>query len=234
RPRFLGQHPGGVLITNGPIRRRVACEWSGGTKNRIITQIDMHNGIDELGLIKFDLLGNGSLSVFRDAMAQIESQGLPDPRISKPDDLDRCFRDPAVRTLIRNGRTRGIFYIESPAQTRLNKKADASTFEEVTITSSLVRPAGTAYTGTFVARHRKMKQGIKDWDFLHPSLAPILAETHDVCAYQEDVTKICHHVAGLSYKKADRIRKMMNSQHEGELSRKEYRDTEAEFLAGCA
>jgi DNA polymerase III alpha subunit len=73
KPRFLGQHPGGVLITNQPIWRHVACEYShaaaedsgspqdesiDASSRRVITQIDMHNGIDELGLIKFDILGN--------------------------------------------------------------------------------------------------------------------------------------------------------------------------------
>jgi error-prone DNA polymerase len=245
KPRFLGQHPGGVLITNQPIWRHVACEYSravpegiGGMqqgasscgKNRIITQIDMHNGIDELGLIKFDILGNGSISVLRDTLHQLQDQGLPDPTVSN---LDMCYNDPAVRDMIRNGRTRGIFYIESPAQMRLNKKAQAETFEEIAITSSLVRPAGAPYTKTFVERHRKAKLGIKDWNFLHPSLEPILAETHDVCAYQEDVTKICHQVAGLTFKKADKIRKMMNSMHDGELTLPEHTLIAQEFIEGC-
>jgi DNA-directed DNA polymerase III PolC len=241
KPRFLGQHPGGVLITNQPIRRHVACEYSkilpdvateGATSGRIITQIDMHNGIDELGLIKFDILGNGSLSVLRDTLRQLEGQGLPDPNVSN---LDMCYNDPAVKDMVRNGRTRGIFYIESPAQMRLNKKAQADTFEEITATSSLVRPAGAKYTKTYVERHRKAKLGTpgQDWDFLHPSLEPILSETHDVCAYQEHVTKICHQVAGLTFKKADRIRKMMNSLHEGVLSDGEYSATAQEFMDGC-
>jgi DNA-directed DNA polymerase III PolC len=239
KPRFLGQHPGGVLITNQPIWRHVACEYSrilpdgapeGATPGRIITQIDMHNGIDELGLIKFDILGNGSLSVLRDTLAQLGAQGLPDPDVS---DLNKCYNDPAVRDMIRNGRTRGIFYIESPAQMRLNKKAQADTFEEITVTSSLVRPAGAPYTQTYVERHCKAKQGIRDWDFLHPSLEPILGETHDVCAYQEDVTRICHQVAGLTFKKADRIRKMMNSQHEGGLSDAQGEAIAREFIDGC-
>ncbi len=232
RPRFLGQHPGGVLITNKPIWRHVGCEWSGGEKNRLITQIDMHNGIDELGLIKFDLLGNGSISVFRDTLAQLEQSGIPDPKISKPEQLQKCFDDLNVSDLMARGRTRGIFYIESPAQMRLNKKAQAGSFAEITITSSLVRPAGATYTKTFIERHRKMKLGIQDWEFLHPSLEPILKETHDVCAYQEDVTKICHHVAGLSYKKADQIRKMMNSMHEGALTRADLERVAQEFIQG--
>lgn len=230
KPRFLGQHPGGLLITNDPICRHVACEYSGGEKNRLITQIDMHNGIDDLGLIKFDLLGNGSLSVLRDTLDQIEEQNEPDPEVWN---LEKCYHDERVLDVIRKGRTKGIFYIESPAQTRLNKKSQVESFEELTITSSLVRPAGASYTATFIDRHRKMKAGIVDWDYLHPSLEPILNESHDVCAFQEDVTKICHQVAGLSFKKADKIRKMMNSMHEGEQGEEVIRRTAEEFMQGC-
>ncbi len=230
KPRHLGQHPGGLLITNEPMRRHVACERSGGETDRIVTQVDMHNGIDELGLIKFDILGNGSLSVLRDALVQLEEQGVDDPQVW---DLEKCYADEAVKDVIRKGRTKGIFYIESPAQTRLNKKSQAETFEEITITSSLVRPAGASYTATFVERERKRKQGIKDWDFVHPSLEPILHETHDVCAFQEDVTKICHQVAGLSYSQADKIRKMMNSHHEGAPKESVWQETERAFLEGC-
>ncbi len=230
KPRYMGQHPGGVLIANGPISRHVACEPSGGAKNRAVTQIDMHNGIDELGLIKFDILGNGSLSVLRDALAQLDEQGIADPGVW---DLEKCCADPRVREIVRRGRTKGIFYIESPAQRRLNQKAQAETFEEITVTSSLVRPAGSAYTQLYVERERKRKTGIRDWEFVHPALEPILRETHDVCAFQEDVTKICHQVAGLSFKQADMIRKMMNSQHEGAPDSGAWRDTERAFLQGC-
>jgi error-prone DNA polymerase len=230
KPRFLGQHPGGVLVTNDPIRRHVACEYTSGPAPRLVTQIDMHNGIDELGLIKFDLLGNGSLSVLRDALGQLAAQGVPDPRV---DDVNKCCDDPAVRAMVREGRTRGIFYIESPAQMRLNKKVRAETFEEVTVTSSLVRPAGAKYTALYVERHRKAKQGIRDWEFAHPSLEPILRDTHDVCAFQEDVTKICRQVAGLSFKRADKIRKMMNSLHEGVCTKEELDAIAREFMDGC-
>ena len=230
KPRFLGQHPGGVIITNEPIWRQVACEYSGGEKNRMITQIDMHNGIDELGLIKFDILGNGSLAVLRDALAQLEDQGIADPQVW---DLEKCYVDPQVRGILKSGRTRGIFYIESPAQIRLNQKARAQTFEEITVTSSLIRPAGTAYTQTYVERQRKAAQGVRDWEFVDPSLESILGETHDVCAFQEDVTKICHQIAGLSYREADKIRKMMNSLHEGAVPPGEWEDTQRKFLDGC-
>jgi len=238
RPRFLGQHPGGLIITNGPIWRHVGCEWSrgaedeSGSNGRLITQIDMHSGIDELGLIKFDLLGNGSLSVLRDALDQIRRQGLPDPGVW---DLRKCYADPAANELMRSGNLRGVFYLESPAQTRLNKKADVKTFDEVIVTSSLIRPAGTAYAKVYVERHRKAKMDppVIDWEYLHPSLKPILEATHDVCAFQEDVTKICHEVAGLSFQRADAVRKQMNSQHDGPLSTPQLRALAEEFVIGC-
>lgn len=231
KARFIGQHPGGLIVTNGPIYRHVACEMSREEGGRVVIQIDMHGGIDDLGLIKFDLLGNGSLSVLRDALAQLEEQGEPDPRVW---DIGRCKSDPKVAAMLRDGETRGIFYIESPAQIRLNKRAKAEDFGEIAITSSLIRPAGTAYCTTFVERHRKMKLGqTPDWDFLHPTLAPILGETHDVCAFQEDVIRICHDVAGLPYKEADRIRKMMNSMREGDVEGKAWNDTRRAFIEGC-
>ncbi|OGK01398.1 MAG: hypothetical protein A2519_14910 [Candidatus Raymondbacteria bacterium RIFOXYD12_FULL_49_13] len=140
--------------------------------------------------------------------------------------------NPAVCRLIANGLTRGIFYIESPAQIKLNRKAMAGTFEEIGITSSAVRPAGAASTKTFVERHRKLKQGVVDWEYLHPSLRPLLSETHDCLIYQEDVIKVCHEVAGLNFKQADRVRKIMNSMHYGKPH--DYDAVACEFLNGCA
>ena len=228
RPRFLGQHCGGILITNEPIVRHVSCQYSGGVKNRKITQIDMHNGIDFLGLIKFDILGNGSLSVLRDALRDIQAQGIDDPEVW---DLEKCYHDESVQEILSTSQSRGVFYVESPAQMRLNQKCDARSFEEIGITSSLVRPASAAFTQTFVERHREYKRGIKDWSFLHPSLSSILGETHDVVVYQEDVIRLCVEIAGLSFAQADKVRKMMNSMHEGEPQN--YAQTASEFQLGC-
>ncbi|MBF0431577.1 MAG: DNA polymerase III subunit alpha [Fibrobacteria bacterium] len=228
KPRFLGQHPGGVVVTNQPIWRHVGCQKSGGEKDRVITQIDMHSGTDELGLIKFDILGNGSISVLRDTLAQLEAQGINNPEVH---DEDKVQNDPAVLNMIAKGRTRGVFYIESPAQMRLNMKAEARSFEEIGITTSLIRPAGAQYTNIFIERHRSLQAGKQDWQFLHSSLETILHETHDCLVFQEDVIKVCHLVAGMSLKTADRVRKMMNSLQEGVPE--DYRKVEQAFVQGC-
>jgi DNA-directed DNA polymerase III PolC len=228
RPHFLGQHPGGVIVTNDPIWRHVGCQRSGGATNRIISQIDMHSGIDFLGLVKFDILGNGSLSVLRDTLEQIEEQGHPDPEVWN---LEKMFQDPGVQSQMREGGSLGVFYLESPAQTRLNKKAHAETFEEIGMTSSLIRPAGTAYAKEFVRRHRLAKEGLRDWEFIHPSVAPILQDSHDICVFQEDVTRLCVEVAGLSFALADKVRKMMNSMHDGEPAG--YSEVQEAFVVGA-
>jgi DNA-directed DNA polymerase III PolC len=228
RPRFLSQHPGGVIVTRDPIWRHVGCQRSGGIKNRIISQIDMHNGIDYLGLVKFDILGNGSLSVLRDTLNQIEEQGYADPAV---DDMETLFADAKVKAMMAGGDSLGIFYIESPAQMRLNTKAAAESFEEIGVTSSLVRPAGTAYAEEYVRRHRLYKQGQQDWDYLHPTLEPLLNESHDICVFQEDITRICVEIAGMSFAGADKVRKMMNSLREGVPG--EYEKTAEEFKLGC-
>jgi len=237
RPHFLGQHPGGVLVTNDPIWRHVSCQRSGGSTNRVISQLDMHGGIDFLGLVKFDILGNGSLSVLRDALSMLQGQGVPDPRVW---DLESVLKDPDVLRMMSEGDTRGVFYLESPAQIRLNRRARVGSFEDIGITSSLVRPAGTAYAERFVQRHREalgigrnpsQTEGAASWSWLHPSLRGILGGSHDVCVFQEDVTRLCVEVAGMSFAEADRVRKMMNSAHEGEPP--EYHLTAARFQRGC-
>ena len=230
KPYYLSQHCGGIVVTNDPISNHVACQPSRSGKNaRPITQIDMHNGIDYLGLIKFDLLGNGSLAVLRDALNQISDQNFEDPEVW---DLEKCFNDSKVKKMMADGGTRGVFYLESPAQSRLNKKAWAESFDEIGITSSLIRPAGTAYTEKFIERHREAKENKEaSWSFLHPSLEEILGDTHDVCVFQEDIIKICVEIAGLSFAQADRVRKMMNSLHEGVPD--DYEKVSKLFQEGC-
>ncbi len=228
RPHFLGQHPGGVLVTNDPIWRHVSCQKSGGATDRLISQVDMHGGIEFLGLVKFDILGNGSLSVLRDGLEMLREQGEGDPEIW---DLEKVQNDPEVQRMMAEGETRGVFYIESPAQMRLNQRAGVQSFEEIGITSSLVRPAGTAYAEQFVQRHRQAKEGRTEWSWLHESLSGILHQSHDVCVFQEDITRICVEVAGMSFAESDRVRKMMNSQHEGAPAG--YDATARRFISGC-
>ena len=133
---------GGIVISPDQMTDLVPVQLA--SKGVVITQFDL-DSVSHLGLVKIDLLGNRSLGVIRDAIHNVRSNGVAfdEARWEPEDDID-------TQTAIAQGHTMGCFYIESPAQSRLNKKAQAGSFEEIAITSSLIRPAGSPYSKVFI------------------------------------------------------------------------------------
>lgn len=123
-------------------------------------------------------------------------------------DYNFLFNDAKTVELIRNGKTIGCFYIESPGMRQLLKKLDVHTFEMLTAASSIIRP-GVAESGMmqeFVARHKYPSRR----KYLHPLMEKYLGETYGVMIYQEDVIKVAHYIAGLSLNDADFMRRAMS------------------------
>lgn len=123
-------------------------------------------------------------------------------------DYESIFADPETRRIIREGKTIGCFYIESPGMRSLLRRLDCDTFEMLTAASSVIRP-GVAESGMmreFVERHRNPKLR----KYLVPEMEKYLSETYGVMIYQEDVIKIAHHVAGLTLEEADLLRRAMS------------------------
>lgn len=114
-------------------------------------------------------------------------------------DYKSIFADPGTRRIIREGKTIGCFYIESPGMRSLLRRLDCDTFEMLTAASSVIRP-GVAESGMmqeFVERHRNPKRR----KYLIPEMEEYLGETYGVMIYQEDVIKVAHHIAGSHWKK---------------------------------
>jgi len=123
-------------------------------------------------------------------------------------DFKQVFADAATRRLIREGRTIGCFYIESPGMRTLLKKTTCDTFEMLTAVSSIIRP-GVAESGMmkeFIERHKNPKRRT----YLIPQMEEVLGETYGVMIYQEDVIKVAHHVVGLTLEEADLLRRAMS------------------------
>lgn len=198
-PRHLSIHSGGLVIAPEPLTHFVPLQRS--TKGILITQYDMHP-IEDLGLIKMDLLGHRSLTVIQETVNMVrENRGimldiehLPDP-------------DPLTADLIRNGRTIGCFQIESPAMRALLKATRADSTDMLIKTLSLVRPgpSGSGMKKHFIDRHR----GLEETVHLHPSLETVLGDTYGVMLYQEDILKVAHVIAGLTLGEADGLRRAM-------------------------
>jgi error-prone DNA polymerase len=169
---------------------------------------------EEAGLVKIDLLGNRSLAVIRDALAAIAEHTGNHIDYATWDPLS----DPETQALIQRGDTIGCFYIESPATRLLLKKlwtgmpahrlAQADVFEYLVIVSSLIRPAANRFIQEFVRRAHGLA-----YRPLHPLVEDVLAETHGIMVYQEDVTKVAMGLAGFSAEEGDQLRKVLSKKH---------------------
>jgi DNA polymerase III subunit alpha len=215
-PRHLGIHPGGIVISRGDIRDKVALERS--TKGPVVTQLDMYS-IDQTGLIKIDLLGQRSLTIIRETANHL---GYPDAEsIVKPD-------DPKTYDLLCQGRTLGNFQIESPGMRAMLRDIQPGRLNDITLALALIRPGATdsGAKKLFLERYRHGKK-VK---YVHPGLKPILEETCGTIVYQEQVLRIAETIAGLSPANADRLRKAMSKAR----SRREMKLLQQKFMDGAS
>ena len=196
-PRYISVHPGGVVITPEPIDNYVPVELA--PKGVPIIQWEK-DAAEERGLVKIDLLGNRSLGVIRDAVANLRSNGTEfDEWFWEPED------DGATQANLAKGNTMGCFYIESPAMRMLQKKTKVGDFEHLVINSSIIRPAANEFVREYVRRLHGGK-----WEPIHPLLSDVLEETYGIMIYQEDVSKTAVALAGFSHADADGLRKVMS------------------------
>jgi error-prone DNA polymerase len=196
-PRYISVHPGGVVITPEPIDHYVPVELS--PKGVPIIQWEK-DAAEESGLVKIDLLGNRSLGVIRDAIANLRKNGTGfDEQFWEPED------DGPTQANVAKGNTMGCFYIESPAMRMLQKKTNIGDFEHLVINSSIIRPAANEFIREYV---RRLHGG--RWEPIHPLLSDVLEETYGIMVYQEDVSKTAVALAGFSHTDADGLRKIMS------------------------
>ncbi len=215
-PKHLGIHAGGIVISPGPLTdfvplQRAAKETQAG--HVIVTQWDMYP-IEDIGLVKIDLLGNRSLAVINDAIGAVQSNTgtVIDYTSFNP------IEDDMTRRMIRKGDTMGCFYVESPSMRSLLRKLDCDTFDGLVAASSIIRP-GIASSGmmqAYVERfHHTRTSGAHDasW-YLHPRMRDALEATYGVMAYQEDVLKVAEMIAGMSPEDSDGLRKAMSKKRD--------------------
>jgi len=215
-PRYLSVHPGGVVITPAPVSTYVPVERAAKGVPLIQWEKD---GAEEAGLVKIDLLGNRSLGVIRDAIANIRRNDLPfSEQHWTPED------DPKTRSAVSQGRTMGCFYIESPAMRLLQRKAGTGDFEQLVLQSSIIRPAANEFIREYV---RRLQGGA--WNPLHSRLETVLDETFGLMVYQEDVSRVAVSLAGFTHSAADGLRKVL-SKKDREMQLCDYRQA---FYAGC-
>jgi error-prone DNA polymerase len=149
-----------------------------------------------------DLLALPTLTVIEDTLANIKSSRGIDI------DLDRIpNNDPEAFAMLRDGKTIGTFQLESPAQREMAGRLLPDCFDDIIVSISLVRPGPLKSNMDKVYLLRR--HGIEPVTYLHPRLENALGETLGVILYQEQVLKVAHDLAGMSYGEADGFRRAM-------------------------
>ena len=195
-PRNTSTHAAGVVITADPVSTYLPLSRNDDT---IVTQYTMTT-IEELGLLKMDFLGLRNLTVIEDAQQQIRRIN-PDFDIAKvPDD------DPETFQMLAEGKTQGVFQLESTGMTGVCVNMKASSIEDITAIVALYRPGPMDSIPTFIANkldHRKVT-------YKTPLLESILKVTYGCIVYQEQVIEIFRSLGGYTMGQADNIRRAIS------------------------
>ena len=195
-PRNTSTHAAGVVITADPVCSYVPLSRNDET---IVTQYTMTT-IEELGLLKMDFLGLRNLTVIRDAELQIQ-QLEPEFSMDKvPDD------DPETFKMLAEGKTQGVFQLESAGMTGVCVGMKAGSIEDITAIVALYRPGPMDSIPTFIEN----KLNHKKVTYKTPMLEPILQVTYGCIVYQEQVIEIFRSLGGYTMGQADNIRRAIS------------------------
>lgn len=197
-PRFLSTHLGGVVISDCPLTRLSPLQRS--ALGPVITQFDKDD-VEDLGLVKLDLLSLRTLSAVNDTLHSIN-------RFGEELDYDSIpLNDRATYQRLSRGETIGVFQLESPAQRALQARLGADRMEDVIASVALIRPG--PIKGNMVEPYIARRQGKEAISYLHPRLEPILNKTYGVVLFQEQVIEIAMAIAGFTPGEADQLRRVM-------------------------
>ena len=204
-PSSLTLHACGVLIAHDDIHRYGALFMP--PKGLPTVQFDMLVA-EDVGLHKFDILSQRGLGKIKDALDMVRAQDPEAAARIDIHDMRRFKADEGVRSMLREARATGCFYVESPAMRMLMRKLQVDDYLGLVAASSVIRP-GVSRSGMMQAYIERHRDPAKRQD-AHPVLLALMPETYGVMVYQEDVIKVAHRFAGLDLGEADVLRRGMS------------------------
>ena len=195
-PRHASTHAAGVVITDREVFSYVPLSVNGDT---IVTQFDMDT-VAELGLVKFDFLGLRYLTIIADAerMVRTREPGFDIKKIP--------YDDKKTYALISDGRTDGVFQLESKGMKQVLMRLCPDSIDDVIAAIALYRPGPMDSIPQYIER----RHGRDKTEYKNPALEKILGKTYGCIVYQEQVMEIFREIAGYSLGKADIVRRAMS------------------------
>lgn len=206
-PRHLGIHSGGMVICDRPVGEVVPVEWA-RMPGRTVIQWDKDD-CAAAGLVKFDLLGLGMLSMLHKAFDLIRGH--------HGRDLDLSLippEDPAVYDMLCAADSIGVFQVESRAQMATLPRLRPRRFYDLVIEVALIRPG--PIQGGSVHPYIRRRNGAEEVTYPHPLLRRSLAKTLGVPLFQEQLMQMAIDIAGFSAAEADELRRAMGSKRSAE------------------
>ncbi len=225
-PNYLSIHAGGILISDQPIHYFSATHLP--PKGFATVMFDMVIA-EDVGLYKFDILGQRGLSKIKESLEVIKYNQPEKIATIDIHDVKNFIKDPVINNLVKTAQCMGCFYVESPAMRMLLKKLAVDTYLGLVAASSIIRP-GVSQSGMmreYILRHQNPGRAEER---AHPVMLEIMPDTYGVMVYQEDVIKVAHHFAGLDLGEADVLRRGMSGKFR---SREEFEKVKDKFIQNC-
>jgi error-prone DNA polymerase len=201
-PRHIAMHPCGVLLSDRTLLDRTPVEQS--FLGYPMSQFDKED-VEDLGLLKLDVLGIRMQSAMAHAVAEIKR--VEDVEIDLDDEVQVPFDDPKTYRMISSAKTLGVFQIESPGQRELVGKSGIEEFSDIIADISLFRPGPVK--SDMITPYLEVKNGWKQATYLHDDLRPILGGTRGVVVYHEQVIEMIARFAGCTYAEGDEWRRAL-------------------------
>jgi DNA polymerase-3 subunit alpha len=203
--RHASTHAAGVVIGDRPLDELVPL-YRDPRSDMPVTQFNLKY-VEMAGLVKFDFLGLKTLTVLARALDLLRARGVELDLANLP--LD----DRASYELLGRGETVGVFQLEGAGMRDMLRKLRPDRFEDIIAVVALYRPGPMENIPRYIA----VKHGEERPDYLHPSLEPILAETHGIMIYQEQVMQIAQVLSGYTLGGADLLRRAMGKKIKAEM-----------------
>jgi len=150
---------------------------------------------EDVGLYKFDILGQRGLAKIKEAIAIIK-YNQPEKANFDIHDIDKFKKDPIINRLIRDAKCLACFYVESPAMRMLLSKLKTDNYLGLVAASSIIRP-GVAKSG-MMREYILREHDVERRKNAHPIMLELMNETYGIMVYQEDVIKVAHLFAKLT------------------------------------
>ncbi len=209
-PRHLGQHSGGMIISQSQLDSVVPLE-NASMPGRTVVQWDKDDCAN-LGIIKVDLLGLGMMAVIHEALESIRGRKIPIDLAHLPQD------DPKVYDLLQKADTVGVFQVESRAQMATLPRLKPKRFYDLVVEVAIIRPG--PIVGEMVHPYLRRREGLEPVTYPHPSLEPILKRTLGVPLFQEQLLRIAMVAAGFTGGEAEELRRALGFKRPDDAMRK--------------